>query len=136
MSEIGLNSRWMLRIALYCLVALSSMFGLTCRMSRTEQPIQKEKKPVSSDESLSDSTLHLIRTAVMNNIGGRLSNEERKAVLETVPQVGQYSLGGEFRQYKWRWDLAMGRSVRVSFTGFIKSMDVNELQIAVIDSKK
>ena len=132
MSGIVLNSRWISRAALYYLIALSSMFALTCRMSSTEELPEKDKKTVYSDESLSDSTLYLLRNAAINSVG-QLSNEEKKHILETVPHVGRYILAGEFKQYKWRWDLPTGRSVRVSFTGFIESMDVNELQIAVVD---
>ena len=109
------------------------MFAFTCRMSKTEEPPQKGKKAFLSDEGLSDSTLHLIRDAIINK--GQLSNQEKKAILETTPKVGRYKLAGEFKQYKLLWDLPTGRSVLVSFTGSIESIDENDLQIALIDSQ-
>lgn len=98
-----------------------------------KQRSQKDKRAVTPDESLSDSTLHLIRNAAINNIG-QLSNEEQRTILETTPQVGRYKLAGEFKQYKLRWDLPTGRSVLVSFTGFIENIDENDLQIALVGS--
>ncbi len=136
MSVIVRRSRWISRMALCCLIALSWMFALTCRMSKTEKLPDKDKEKVSSDENLPDSTtVQQIRNAVLNNIA-QLSNEEKKIILETAPLFARYEIAGPVGQYGWRWDLPTGRSVSVSFTGDIDHVDVNRLQIAVIVSKK
>lgn len=126
MSEVVLNPRRIFRIALCCLIVLSSMFALTCRMSMSEEP----------PEALSDpNTLRLIRNVAINNIP-MVSNEEERAILERSPQLGQYKMAGSFGQYGWRWDLPTGRSVVVSFTGNINHIEVDKLQVAVLVSRR
>lgn len=99
-----------------------------------KQHKKNDKGAVTSDENLPGSALDQIRNAAINTTGN-LSDEEKKIILETAPQVGRYKLAGEFKQYKLRWDLPTGRSVLVSFTGYIKSIDENDLQVALVSSR-
>jgi hypothetical protein len=119
-------------LVIACIIAIAN-YG--CRDRQVLSEGKNDRHVLSNEIDISsDDVLALVRSVVMKKCQG-LSKEEKEFIQRSVPKIGRYQMAGTFGQYFWIWDLPIGRSVEVFYTGNLEPR-INTENILVRFSNK
>ena len=74
----------------------------------------------------------LIRSVVIKQTK-TLSNREKVVILNSAPDTCRYRVGLNFWEYYWFWRLPTGRTIKVTYTGFLESIDPGRVNVIIVD---
>ena len=94
----------------------------TLRQKNVSQALLNETKASSGH------VITLVRSIVMKR-GQGLSEEEKKIILRSIPEVAQYKMAGTAGQYVWSWKLTTGRAVGASYLGNLEQVDTDKMVV-------
>ncbi|MHC4694186.1 MAG: hypothetical protein ACYS67_15700 [Planctomycetota bacterium] len=119
-------------LVIACIGAIAT-YG--CREKKVLSEGKNGRYVLSNDIDItSDDVLVLVRLEVIKKCQA-LSEQEKELILRSVPKTGRYQMAKTFGQYFWIWNLPMGRSVGVFYTGDLKP-SINTEYIVVRCSSK
>jgi hypothetical protein len=113
------------------IICMIGIIAFGCKDKERQLP-EKFRHSESSAQIVAGSkeVLAVVRSITIERLH-TLIEDERRIIKEAVPHIGQYRMGGTFGQYFWTWKLGTERTVSISFTGDLKSMDPSEIKVSI-----